>query len=174
MLIVNKKLSIYLIYCLLPFVMFKNVAADTEQYRLKALTNLEALSENAKNKNLPLLLIFTTHDCPFCERVKDDYIRPMLISGEYKNKVIIREVPLNSYNYYQTKTQDKVPAKQLARHFKVPFYPVIIFTDSEYCELSERIIGFNTPSLYGGRIDLAIDESISKLNTNQNRFCGIN
>ncbi|MBF0263853.1 MAG: hypothetical protein HQL46_01175 [Gammaproteobacteria bacterium] len=172
--LINKLLTLLLSSIYLYSISTSQLQASDKYSQLKPANDLDQLRHETKLKKLPLLLFFTTEDCPFCERVKSDYILPMLISGEYTDRVVIREMPMNSWNYFQTAKYKKIPAIQLRSHFKVPFFPVLLFTNYNYCELSERIIGFNTPSLYGGRIDSAIDESLKKVQTMQsNKFCGI-
>ena len=35
--------------------------------------------------------MFGTDECPYCKLLKEDFLIPMLISGDYTDKVILRE-----------------------------------------------------------------------------------
>ena len=68
-------------------------AADHDAVPL--VSDLQTDASQARNLALPLLMIVSQTDCPYCEKLKQAIILPMLRSGEYQDKVIIRELMID-------------------------------------------------------------------------------
>lgn len=60
--------------------------------------DLLLLATKAKQRNMPILLIIFQQECPFCELLREEIIKPMLISGEYENTVLITEILMDDYD----------------------------------------------------------------------------
>ena len=60
-------------------------------------TDLASDAQAARERNLPILMMFSMDGCGYCELVEQDFLRPMLISGDYRDKVIIRMVKTDSF-----------------------------------------------------------------------------
>ena len=113
------------------------------------LTQLEDIREFAQlatQKNLPILLMFSTDGCPYCEMLKEDFLIPMTISGAYNDKVIIIEVHIaymRSITYFDGKS---IGTEELAQQYRVSVYPTMVFIDAKGRPLADSIVGINTPS----------------------------
>ena len=60
----------------------------------------------------------------------------------------------------------KKSAYFFAQDMGVSLFPTMVFIDYQGCKLTKSIKGINTPSLFGGRIDDAIDEANKKIKPN--------
>ena len=130
---------------------------------IKQIDNIQKESQLAKEKKLPLLILFSMTHCPYCVLIKENFLIPMLISGDYTNKILIREINIEE-NIEIRGLSGKIQAStQFAGNMGVSMYPTMIFVDSQGCRLADSIVGINTPSLFGGRIDDAIDEANLKI-----------
>ena len=58
--------------------------------------NFAALGDRARNGHMPILLVVSQEDCPYCELLKREILEPMLVSGEYDGRVLIRELLIDS------------------------------------------------------------------------------
>lgn len=144
-----------------------SAALQAASNRLMQITDLKKTAQLAKSKNLPVLIMFSTTGCPYCELLKEDFLIPMIISGAYTNKILIRELHVAEAEGvrvvdFQGNTIDSA---DFARNYGVNLFPTTIFIDSMGTELSEQIIGISTPSLFGGRIDTAIDKALETLHS---------
>ncbi|MCU7939952.1 MAG: thioredoxin family protein [gamma proteobacterium symbiont of Bathyaustriella thionipta] len=66
--------------------------SHSQRPKLKQITDIRETAELAKASKLPILMMFGTDECPYCELLKEDFLIPMIISGDYTDKIIFREV----------------------------------------------------------------------------------
>ena len=117
----------------------------------------------AQQKKLPILIMFGTEGCPFCQLLKEDFLIPMIISGDYINKVILREEYVAADIYLIDFAGKKVSSSEFARRYGVSMYPTTVLVDHTGEPLVGKIIGVTTPSLFGGTLDDAIDKALLRL-----------
>jgi thioredoxin-related protein len=124
--------------------------------------NLYADGQLAKQKQLPIMMVFVSEHCGFCSALEADYIKPMLISGEYDDKVIIRvlNIDYSDITDFQGKT---ISSMMYANNVGAFLTPTIMFFDAEGNQVAEKILGYSTPSMFGGILDAAIDESLVRV-----------
>ena len=132
---------------------------NTATADLPATTDLQADGQLALKKQLPIMVVFTAENCPYCSALESEQLRPMMISGEYDNKVIIRTLQIDTFKdviYFNGKP---IPAETLAQKFNVWVTPTIMFFDHKGNTLAPKIIGYNTPEMFSGYLDESIDQS---------------
>ncbi|MGB0713437.1 MAG: thioredoxin family protein [Gammaproteobacteria bacterium] len=137
--------------------------ADSGEVTLPRVTDLAADARIMRERGLPMLLMVSQTHCGYCEEVKREVIRPMIISGDYDDRVLIREILIDPF--------DKIPdfdgtprdPNVIAARYKAWVTPTLLFLGPDGEVLSERILGVNTPEMYGWYVDSAIDEALGKL-----------
>ena len=138
-------------------------AADAGGVEVPVAEDLAAVSGQAREGRLPVMLMFSASYCPYCDLLEEEIVRPMLISGDYTDKVIIRKVVVDSYADLRDFDGADLGPGELARRYRVPATPTLVFVDHQGRELAGRIVGINTVELFGGRVDLAIERSLALL-----------
>ncbi|MCP3850415.1 MAG: thioredoxin fold domain-containing protein [Gammaproteobacteria bacterium] len=126
---------------------------------VEKIKDLRKTARLAQEKSLPILIMFGTDGCPYCRLLKEDFLIPMLISGDYQDKVIIREAhisPGESIIDFQGK---KISIGEFSQRYKVTLFPTMAFVDNTGQPLIKNIIGVTTPSLFGGTLDDSIDQA---------------
>lgn len=118
---------------------------------------------NALRDKLPVLVLFSSADCGYCSVVKESFLEPMIKSGEYTDKVLIRVVDIDSGDDVRDFNGMLIDSDDMAEKYDVQLTPTVTFLDSHGKELVERVIGLGTIEYYGGFLDDAIDESLVKL-----------
>ncbi len=131
--------------------------------RVTATTDLRADSRLAAAKRLPLLLMVSQKDCVYCVLLKREIIRPMVISGEYVNKVVIREMFMDAGVRVKDFDGKETKAKDLAHRYKVFLTPTLLLLDADGRELTRRIVGVNSLDMYGVYLDEAIEDALDRL-----------
>jgi thioredoxin-related protein len=125
--------------------------------------NLQADAQLAAKRKVPILVVFTSPGCHYCERVKNEYLRSMNTDPAYRSKVIIREItmgdttPLTDFN--GTPTTEGAFA---AAH-KVFMVPTVMVFDTHGDETSEAIVGLLSPDFYFGYLLSAIETGMDKV-----------
>lgn len=125
--------------------------------------DLAADAQLARTQHLPILLVFTTDYCDYCEMLEENFLKPMLISGHYQDKILIRKVIANTGRALIDFDGARVDTDKLAHRYKVRVYPTLLFLDSTGRELAERLVGLTTPDFYGGYLDDNIDVALSRV-----------
>lgn len=128
-------------------------------------TNLQADARLAAEKQIPILVMFSATHCGYCEAIKADQLRPMLISGDYDNQVIIRELHIDSVADVINFDGQRIAADDLASKHNVWVTPTIMFFDAQGNTLAPKILGYNTPSMFGGYLDENIELSRNMIRT---------
>ncbi len=134
--------------------------ADADRPEVIKLKDIRDAAQLAQAKNLPILLMFGTDECPYCELLKEDFLVPMLISGDYTDKIIIREVHIAADSDLIDFSGKIITVDELSARYKVTLFPTMVFIDSSGMPLVENIIGITTPELFGGTLDDRIDQAL--------------
>lgn len=125
--------------------------------------NLHADAEDANARRVPLLLVFTTRNCPYCARARRQYLGPISTEPAYRGKVIVREIDAGSSAALTDFTGHPASHAALARGYKVTRVPTLIVVDGEGKVLADPVIGLLGSDFYGAYIDNAIDQGIANL-----------
>ncbi|MEJ2509909.1 MAG: thioredoxin family protein [Gammaproteobacteria bacterium] len=125
--------------------------------------DFQADGQLAASRKLPLMVVFAAEFCSYCEELEADYIRPMIISGDYTDKVIIRRVMLDSYGYLRDFDGKKISVDKFSLRYRVSVTPTVVFLGPHGKQLVKPLIGISTPAFYGGELDNAIDNSLARL-----------
>lgn len=144
--------------------LFDAAAAETAPtIKVPLTTDLYADGRLAHNRNLPLLIMFSMDGCAYCEMVREDFLEPMLKSGDYTDKVIMRIIKVDDFGEVRDFDGELRLASKIAGYYRASVTPTVIFVDYRGHELAPRLLGISTPAFYGGDLDNAIDLSLQRL-----------
>ncbi len=134
-------------------------AADS----VPVVTDLQHDGELARTQDLPILLAFTSSICSYCDLLEEDFLQPMLLSGDYTDKVLIRKLVIDAGRTISDFDGKPVTAGRLSERYRVFVTPTMLFVDGDGTELAERMLGINTPELFGGYLDDCIDTALERI-----------
>jgi len=144
------------------------VQAETlPEVNIPELKNLQQDAYQANKQKLPLLIMFSAEHCPFCVTVKEEFLKPMLRSGHYVDRVLIRRVELDSRQVLRGFNGEKLPIRKLASRYKVFVTPTLVFIDAQGRELTGPLVGITNVYYYGGYLDEAIDTALNAVRKNR-------
>lgn len=138
-------------------------AGEATPVHIKATTDLQATARLSQTRHLPLMLVFSAVACTYCRLLDEDFIKPMLISGDYTHKVLIRQVMIDAGGTVRDFNGTSIPIGTLVRRYKVFVTPTVIFVDARGRPLAHRLVGITNVDFYGGDLDDAINESLAHL-----------
>jgi thioredoxin-related protein len=123
---------------------------------VRDLSQAAALS---RQQHVPLMLMFSAKGCSYCTVLEEDFLRPMLLSGDYTDKVLIRKVDVDAGDL---RDFDGTPitSAALAARYKVVVTPTLVFLDPQGHQLTRRMVGLSTPDMYGGYLDESINVAL--------------
>ena len=156
----NVKAQLRLMGTALCLLAMTAVQAEILPYvKVREATDLQAVGQEARVRKLPILIMFSMQGCQYCDVVREEFLKPMLRSGDYEDRVIMLELYSDSYAQLRDFNGQLISANELTHRYKAGFAPTVVFLDSEGDEQAERLIGITTRDFYGGFLDEAIDES---------------
>lgn len=129
--------------------------------------SLAAEARSAETRQLPIMLLFSAPDCPWCERVKAEYLGPMVDDPVYRDKVIIRRIEAGAEGALIGFDGRETTHGEFAASYKITMVPTIKIVDAQGRELAEPIVGFLTPDYYFGYIDAAVEKGLEKVRAGQ-------
>ncbi len=125
--------------------------------------DLAALAQLARERSLPMMLIFSSAFCGYCEKLDEEIVIPMLISGAYQDRILIRKLMLDEW--ITARDWDGTPreTEEIAKRYRVPVVPTILFLDAHGEEIAPRIVGVQSLEFLGGQVDDAIANALERV-----------
>lgn len=125
--------------------------------------DFSSLAAIMEEKQVALLLEFHADGCPYCIQLEEEFLQPMLLNTGYESKVLIRKLKKDSGSEVIDFEGRKMSTSAFAKAYNITLTPTVLFLDSKGNELVKRIVGINTPSLFGGRLDNGIEKALIKI-----------
>lgn len=126
-------------------------------------TNLQQDGQLALQKSLPLMIMFSQEHCSFCIKLTEEIINPILISGDYTDRVIIRELMIDSGEDIIDFDGNRVDPYEIFTRYLLYVTPSVLIMSGHGDELAERQVGINTVDYYGYYLDEAIKQALDKI-----------
>jgi thioredoxin-related protein len=125
--------------------------------------DFRADSRTAAKRRVPILVLFTSPGCPYCARVKSEYLVPMHEDPAYRSRVIIREVTIGAATALTGFDGAPTTEGAFAAANKVFMVPTVIVFDTGGAATGEAIVGLLSPDYYFGYLESAIDAGIGRV-----------
>lgn len=130
--------------------------ADARGVVIPEISDLGAELATARQGHLPILVMFSADYCSYCTVVKNDFLKPMMYSGDYEGKVLFRMVTLSSGRELVDVDGRRIDAREFADRYQVRVTPTLVFIDGQGRQVAEKMVGLTTPDFFGGYLDDAI------------------
>lgn len=131
--------------------------------------DFQLASNYARERKIPIMVLFSSIYCDYCQFVKEEYLAPMIKSGEYTDKVIIKVVEIDSSDDVRDIDGQLMDSEEFSDRYDVQLTPTVTFIDSQGQELSERIIGIGTEDYYGSFLDEGINTALLIINSDKGK-----
>lgn len=125
--------------------------------------NLKAEGATAESRHVPIMLIFASPFCIYCDRVKAEYLGPMVADPAYRDKAIIRQIEAGGDLALIGFDGKKTTHGAYAASQKIVMVPTIKVVDGQGRELAKPIVGFLAPDFYFGYILDAMQQGLEKM-----------
>lgn len=118
----------------------------------------------ARKKEIPILVMFSAPNCPYCELVKREVIEPMSELEEYENKVILRHIFYSSLEKITDFSGRHSNHSQFSFKYGTKFYPTLMLLD-DHGNVLEKKIGVILIETYWTELDTLIAQATKQLKT---------
>ncbi|MCU7937214.1 MAG: thioredoxin fold domain-containing protein [Candidatus Thiodiazotropha sp. (ex Dulcina madagascariensis)] len=139
------------------------LTAVADPGKLVSADDLSQLAAESEQRRLPILLMVSQYHCGFCDRMKEEVLQPMRLSGEYRNRVLMRELSIDPGETITNFQGEPETAEDFIHQYEVHVTPTLLFLDAEGKEAAERIVGINTVDYLIFYIEEAIDEATAEI-----------
>ncbi|WP_324779575.1 SoxW family protein [Thiobacillus sedimenti] len=125
--------------------------------------DFQADARAAAKRQVPILVVFTSPGCGYCERVKQDYLIPMQKDPASRKRVLIREVTLGASTPLTGFDGAPTTEGAFAAEHKVYMVPTVQVFDTRGNATGDAIVGLLIPDYYYGYLQSAIDAGANKV-----------
>lgn len=156
---------IVLVVASLPYTvgLAASVLPDDAAARVPLAVDLQIDGRAASAGDQVILLIISSSDCPYCRKLKRAVIGPMIVSGAYDQKVIIRELIIDSPDQIRDFDGQLVSAAHIAGRYDERLTPTVLLLDGSGTERAARRRGIASAEYYGYYLDKAIDSALEQI-----------
>jgi len=125
--------------------------------------DLTKIASQSNQQQLPIMLMFFAEDCEYCERLERDIIKPMMLNGEFNNRVIVRKVLIDTVDALTNFSGELTDSDKFANQRGIQVTPTLQFVDSNGQELMPQVIGYQGPDFFSAYLDEALGGSLQKI-----------
>lgn len=125
--------------------------------------DLSALGRTARRRRLPIVLLVSRSDCPYCALLKDEVLNPMVKSREYDDRALLGELMLDSEEPLRGFQGEYELRDDMASRLDADLTPTLLFLAPDGSELAPRILGVNTLEFFGFYVDRGIESARARL-----------
>ncbi len=131
---------------------------DLPFVRIQRVENLQDLGRQARREGKIILMEVEASDCPYCRRLEEEILKPMLRSGDYEDNTLIVQLEIDSYADLVDWNGRKTTLAEFSQRYGVFVTPTLLFLDPQGREVSKRIVGINSVDFFGAYVDEALAE----------------
>ena len=143
-----------------------------EESLLKQASDMHALGKIAEQKRIPILLMVSQEHCGYCELMKQEVLDPMLLSEDYTEQVLMRELLIDPGESVINFAGRRQTAEAFSDGYSVWVTPTLLFLDPQGRQAAEPILGINTIDFLLFYIEDAIDSAKSTMATKSHSASG--
>lgn len=126
-------------------------------------TNLQKQGQVAQKRHTPVVLVVVSNTCPYCQKLEEEILRPLILSGEYVDRIQLQILNQDDYDHRIDFDGSKRSPGAIADRYRIQLVPTVLILGPNGEELAERLIGINVVDYYWAYLDRAIEEASSKL-----------
>ncbi|MES9856460.1 MAG: thioredoxin fold domain-containing protein [Sedimenticola sp.] len=134
------------------------------EFEIENATDWEAEATNANTKHLPVMVVFSSDGCPYCDRLKSDLLKPLIDGGTLNKQVHINEFNISSGGKVVDFDGDRVRSRIFVDRYKIYATPTVVMLDYRGNQLTPPIIGYNNVTEYKDYLTAAIKDAQASLN----------
>ncbi len=138
-----------------------------EEVEVLKVTDLQKLGQESLKRNIPIVMMLSADGCSWCLKLEEEHFKPMLRSGDYEQKALIRQFKIDDMLDVRDFDGKMVSPYEISRRYKAFVTPTVIYLDGHGSELAKKMVGLSTGHYYGSYLDMAIEETLEivRLNT---------
>jgi thioredoxin-related protein len=117
----------------------------------------------ARETQRVIVVLFTTAGCPWCQRVREEHLNPMLANPGDVARIIVREIDIDGRDALTDFSGAITTHAAFAGRHAVRFAPTVLILGPRGEQLAAPLVGFGTADYYGYYLGERIDTGLAKV-----------
>jgi thioredoxin-related protein len=117
----------------------------------------------AASRRVPLVLMISSTDCPYCDRLKTEVFWPLLKHKPDAEKIVLFELLIDVDADVWDFAGNLTTASAFAKRYKATVTPTVLFLGPDGTELAERMIGVPNYDFYPWYFDQRVELATERL-----------
>lgn len=140
---------------------FEGPAFAAESSGILETRDLQATGREAAELGGPVVLLVSQEHCPYCVRIREEIIEPLIKSQDFAGQVLFRELFMDAW--VQVRDFDGVlrGGVEVAHEYGVDLTPTILFLSPQGEELTKRLVGMRTPEMMFAYLEAHIRSALA-------------
>jgi len=120
-------------------------------------TDFSKIATQAAGEGVPVMMYFAARSCDYCERLEANILKPMIMAGEDRGRVLINKVMLDGDTMVRDFKGASISTSDLAFFYGVKVTPTLVFTDQNGRAVTRNLVGYNGSDFFSAYMDEAIE-----------------
>ncbi len=137
------------------------LAQASDDETLPAVDDLHALGAQSARAGIPIIVLFSTPGCPYCQEARQNYLRPRLVEQQRRARpeYLLREIDITSRRPIGTIDGGPVTEAQFAERYGIRLAPVLMAFDSRWRPLGDPLVGLDRAGFYESYVERLIGDA---------------
>ncbi|SFR56411.1 thioredoxin fold domain-containing protein [Thiomicrospira sp. ALE5] len=136
----------------------------TEASQLVEMNNFHFVAQQARAKNIPIMIMFTAYHCEFCSQVDAAVLSPMVRGGMYDGHAMyMRKVSTDHSRDIVFSPEERLSKFDFARMYRADITPTVIFVDWRGLPVAEPLVGSKDVQLYAAMIHQRLNVAYERM-----------
>lgn len=119
------------------------------------------VAQSAQEGKAPIIILYTSSECPYCERLKEEVLRPMFRNDPNSQLAVVREVDINKGGKMTDFDGERIRSRHFKKRYKVYAAPTLLILDVSGTPLNKPLVGYNSKEQYTPMLESALEKSRS-------------
>ena len=135
--------------------------------KIPVAVDLQQDADASRSAQLPILLIYTTEYCHYCDEVKASVFNLISADPAYRDRMLLREVRIDTNLDLVSFSGTATSHRSFSKTRGIRIVPTLEFLDGAGTPISPPLVGAGIPDYYGAYLDNGIEQSLRTLRTRQ-------
>jgi thioredoxin-related protein len=122
--------------------------AHADSLNVSKVDDWSAEAAIAAKEGKPLMVVFSSESCNYCDILNSQVLNPMLENGTLTNRVLLREFKINRGGKVVDFSGDSIRSRIFVSRYHVYATPTVILLDQHGATLGDPIVGYNDVAAY--------------------------
>jgi len=130
---------------------------------LPAAVDLRADAQQARTRQLPIVLFFHSTSCPYCREVEDLYLAQLQRENARVPQFLLRTIEISQAQALVAFDGSRTDYRTFAKQQGVTLVPHLRFLGPDGAALAPDLVGLTSRDFYGGYLESSISNARAKL-----------